>query len=73
MTLVSETVRCSVCRRYYMGRIPRGGDGSAINPRRHFINDASGKKKLCDGVHSAGLYLVEERGDGQADSESDQK
>lgn len=30
-----EKVRCSVCGRIYTARIPKGGDGTFLYPRRH--------------------------------------
>jgi len=33
--LKHEHVRCSVCRSVFKGRIPKGGDGSALVPYRH--------------------------------------
>jgi len=32
-----DYVTCSVCGKRYKGRIPRGGDGTVLYPRRHRI------------------------------------
>jgi hypothetical protein len=31
----ANNVECSVCHRIVRGRVPRGGDGSALVPYRH--------------------------------------
>jgi hypothetical protein len=30
-----ERVTCSICCRKYSGKIPKGGDGSVLFPRKH--------------------------------------
>jgi hypothetical protein len=29
-------VRCAVCNNYYIGIVPKGGDGSVLLPRKHY-------------------------------------
>lgn len=31
-----ERVICSVCKMRYKGKIPKGGDGSVVFPRKHY-------------------------------------
>lgn len=45
-------VKCEVCGRIFEGRVPPGGDGSALRPAPHKGPD----KKLCEGR----LFLAEE-------------
>lgn len=33
---MSEYVTCRVCHHRYTGFIPKGGDGSALRPRKHY-------------------------------------
>jgi len=35
--MTGERVTCTWCHRRYVGRIPRGGDGSVLFPRKHKI------------------------------------
>ena len=33
---MNEYVTCVVCKRRFIGKIPKGGDGSALVPRKHY-------------------------------------
>ena len=54
-----EWVKCKVCGHTYQAIVPRGGDGSAIYPRRHTrkipvtnnmgITILPGKREYCPG------------------------
>lgn len=32
---MAEYVTCNVCEKYIAGKVPKGGDGSVLFPRRH--------------------------------------
>lgn len=49
--MIQETVVCSECGRVYVGKIPKGGDGFELHPRRHTI---TGKR---NGPVCLGSYL----------------
>ena len=44
-----ERVKCSVCDRIVNGRVPAGGDGSALKPYRHVPPDTLGTLKAVEG------------------------
>jgi hypothetical protein len=54
-----EVVTCSVCGKKYAGKVPKGGDGSVLYPRRHKrfvpnpegygLNQHSYHREICDG------------------------
>lgn len=35
---MGEVVTCQLCGRETVGRVPKGGDGSQINPSRHRVH-----------------------------------
>lgn len=35
---MNEIVTCSHCGREYVGKVPRGGDGSVLFPRKHKLS-----------------------------------
>jgi hypothetical protein len=59
----TQYVTCAVCGKRYAGKIPKGGDGSALYPRMHYqyipyIDPAMGimgnkppTKIVCDGSY----------------------
>lgn len=66
-----EYVRCSMCGRKFVGKIPRGGDGSVLFPRKHWIVVTSPPlfletgiekysiKEVCMGSFQAGEWIDE--------------
>ncbi len=40
----NEIVTCSYCGRKYVGKVPRGGDGSALFPRKHNLSLTSAER-----------------------------
>ena len=62
---MSKRVYCSVCELDYVGKIPKGGDGSVLFPRKHYrkLKEFSekgirytGEKEVCLGsFREAGL------------------
>jgi hypothetical protein len=40
-----QRVTCAVCGKRYAGKVPKGGDGSALFPRRHKILVPDSKPK----------------------------
>ncbi len=63
-----EYVQCAVCSKNYVGKIPPGGDGSALFPRAHFAKPAQvttnlgimiakypGNRVYCAGSFMAGI------------------
>lgn len=49
-------VTCSVCGNNYAGKVPKGGDGSAMLPRLHYLPNLGfsygpRKKVVCPGSY----------------------
>jgi hypothetical protein len=51
---MSELVKCKHCTRMIKGRVPAGGDGSALFPYRH--KNLSGRD--CSGVYEPGEWVI---------------
>lgn len=61
-------VRCVVCKRIYVSKIPKGGDGTILYPRLHYekllfpvsiievMNKVSGKS-YCEGSFQEGIVV----------------
>jgi len=50
-------VRCSVCGRVYKSKIPKGGDGSIVFPRKHYRNiGLSRQERTLDDAYCSGSY-----------------
>lgn len=39
-----EIVTCSHCGREYVGKVPKGGDGSVLFPRKHRLSPGSAER-----------------------------
>lgn len=48
---MSEYVICSICGNRYVGKVPKGGDGSVLFPRKH-------KRKIGDAICVGGGRFV---------------
>jgi hypothetical protein len=51
----TEYVRCRVCNRVVIGKVPPGGDGSVLLPRKHKRPD----RTLCTGHWFPGAIIGE--------------
>ncbi len=72
-----EYVTCSICGKKYSGRVPRGGDGSALFPRKHYTHipvisipstsgldiksDSVYLKIICYGSYQEGITIQDKK------------
>ena len=65
-----EKVICSVCQNTYAGKVPKGGDGSELYPRKHStrytINDSHlmlySEKRVCPGSFEPAWFYYSDQG-----------
>jgi hypothetical protein len=50
-----QRVECVICHKVLSARIPPGGDGSALYPRKHI--SAINANEYCDGTYEEGYYF----------------
>ena len=55
-----DRIVCTICAKPSPGRIPKGGDGSALFPFPHLEEEGG---RPCDGQHEEGIYLEDPAGD----------
>lgn len=66
---MTERVTCKVCQNRYVGRVPKGGDGSVLFPRKHNmsipvtnnlgITDLPERKVVCPGSYEVAKEYCE--------------
>jgi hypothetical protein len=54
-------VQCTECGKVTFGRLPKGGDGSFLFPRMHYVSHTrpTVNAKICPGVTSEGKWVSE--------------
>lgn len=55
MTISDDRVKCAICGHTGPGRVPKGGDGSALHPYPHKERDRGVFARPCWGSHQEGL------------------
>ena len=60
-------IKCAICGRIYKSKIPRGGDGTEMCPRKHYRNIGLNRNErildntICSGSFHSGELIEEEQ------------